>query len=124
MSRLAEVYDGGATRLSAADIAESRGFPRPMIAKILSILSQAGLVSGSPGPRGGFTLASDPGEIKVFDVFTLFERQEEVTNCPFGGGVCGGDDPCPLHERLVNVKEAMDQFLHETTFAIFHKPSQ
>jgi Rrf2 family protein len=94
-----------------------------MVAKILSILSQAGLVTGLPGPGGGFCLADDPSRIKIFDVFSIFERQEEVVNCPFGGGVCGGDDPCPLHERLTNVKDAMDQLLHETTFGIFHKPA-
>ena len=46
MGRLAEVYDGGETRLSAADVANSRGLQQPFVAKILSQLSQAGLVVG------------------------------------------------------------------------------
>ena len=124
MSRLAEVYDGGETRLSAGDIAESRGFSRPRVAKILSVLSQAGLVTGAPGPGGGFSLAADPSQIKIFDVFSIFERQEQIDICPFGGGICGGDDPCPLHERLLNVKQAMEKLLHQTTFAIFQKAAK
>ena len=32
MSRLAEVWDGGKTRLSAFEIADQRGLPRPMVA--------------------------------------------------------------------------------------------
>ena len=35
LSRLAEVWDGGRTRLSAGDIADQRGLPRAMVAKIL-----------------------------------------------------------------------------------------
>ena len=58
MSRLAEVWDGGKTRLSAFEIADQRGLPRPMVAKILTTLSQANLVTGSPGPGGGYCLSS------------------------------------------------------------------
>ncbi len=119
MSRLAEVYDGGETRLSAADIADSRGLQRPFVAKILSVLSQAGLVTGSRGPGGGCALARDPKRIKLYDVFKLFEREDDSTNCPFGGGRCGVGHPCPLHDKLVSVQKAMDRLLHETTFEGF-----
>lgn len=119
MSRLAEVYDGGTTRLSAAEIAESRGLQRPFVAKILSALSQAGLVTASRGPGGGSSLARDPRTITLYDVFRLFEREDDSDLCPFGGGVCGVGDPCPLHARLVSVQKAMDRLLHKTTFADF-----
>ena len=45
-SRLAEVFDGGKTRLNAAEIAKARGLQAPSVAKILSILSNAGIVDG------------------------------------------------------------------------------
>jgi Rrf2 family nitric oxide-sensitive transcriptional repressor len=121
LSRLAEVYDGGVTRLSAAEIAGSRGLQRPYVGKVLTALSQAGLVKGSRGPGGGFTLARPPSAITVYDVFRLFEREDSSTTCPFGGGICGVGDPCPLHDRLVAVQEAMDRVLHETTFEEFHE---
>ena len=99
MSRLAEVYDGGKTRLSATDVAEQRGMQRPFVGKILTILSQADLVSGSPGPGGGYTLARPPAQITVRDVYRLFEREENSVTCPFGGGICGvGDRPDSLGE--------------------------
>lgn len=118
---LSEVYDGGRTRLSASDIASARGFSQPIVSKVLSVLSQAGLVKGAPGPGGGFTLARDPGKISLFDVYRLFERVEKKRNCPFQGTVCGGSKPCPLHDRLDDVHAAMDRLLHETTFAAFRR---
>jgi len=124
MSRLAEVYDGGRTRLSATEIASSRNLLRPFVGKLLSTLSQAGLVQGSPGPGGGYTLARHPKEIRLYDVFRLFEREDTSTTCPFGGGVCGVGDPCPLHDRLVGLKNAVDDVLHGTTFEIFRKAYQ
>ena len=119
MSRLAEVYDESEARLSAADVADSRGLQQPFVAKILSQLSQAGLVIGSRGPGGGSALARNPKTIKLYDVFKLFERVDSDDSCPFGGGRCGVGQPCPLHDNLVAVKKAMDHLLHKTTFEVF-----
>lgn len=124
MSRLAEVWDGGRTRLSATDIAEQRGLPGPMVAKLLTALSQAGLVSGSPGPGGGYALTKPPDHIALQDVFRLFEREDTSSNCPFGGGVCGVGDPCALHDRLVGLQAMTRKLLRETTFEIFRQAHQ
>lgn len=124
MSALAEVYDNGETCLSANQIADARRLQRPRVAKVLSVLSQAGLIVGSPGPGGGFALARDPSEITIHDVFELFERDVDTRVCPFGGGICGRGKPCPLHEELSAVNEAMDQFLHATTFDKFREAYQ
>ena len=119
VSRLAEVYDGGKTRLSAKQIAESRGLQRPFLGKILSALAQAGLIEGTRGPGGGFALIHHPREITLYDVFRLFEREDNSDRCPFGGGICGSDDNCPLHDRMANVRKATDKLLQETTFDVF-----
>jgi Rrf2 family protein len=119
MSRLAEVYDDGVSRLSAVEIADSRGLQRPFVAKVLTTLSQAGLVTGSRGPGGGFTLSRHPRKILLKDVFSLFERESDSDICPFGGGVCGIGDPCPLHDKLAEVQRAVDHVLMDTTFDEF-----
>lgn len=124
MSRLAEVFDDGTTKLSAVDIAESRGLQKPFVAKVMTTLSQAGLVNGSRGPGGGFSLAKHPKEISIYDVFCLFEREDDSDVCPFGGGICGEGDDCPLHDKLTNVQETIDDVLHNTTFDVFRSAFQ
>jgi Rrf2 family protein len=124
MSRLAEVYDGGKTRLSATEIAGSRGLQKPFVSKLLSTLATAGLVTGTRGPGGGFTLTRHPKKIKLYDVFSLFEREDDSLACPFGGGVCGVGDPCPLHDKLVGVQEQMNDLLRKTTFEVFRAAYQ
>ena len=119
VSRLSEVYDGGVTRLSALEIARDRGLQGPSVAKILTTLSQAGLVGGMPGPGGGYALAKKPSEIAVRDVFSLFEREDDNTNCPFGGGVCGVGEPCAVHDKLVAVRDSLVDLLDGTTFESF-----
>ena len=118
-SRLAEVFDGGKTRLNAAEIAEARGLQPPSVAKILSVLSKAGIVDGSRGPGGGYALARPPKQIALRDIFELFERNDSSTNCPFGGGICGAGAPCAMHQELVDVQKHLDVFLDKTTLEPF-----
>jgi Rrf2 family protein len=124
MSRLAEVYDKGRTRLSANDLADARGLQRPRVAKCLASLSQAGLVSGAPGPGGGFALADHPRRIFLRNVFDLFERYRDHEICPFGGGKCGVGISCPLHDRLASVHKATNEFLDRTSFEVFRAAYQ
>jgi len=124
LSYLSEVWDGGKTRLSSVQIADNRGLPRPMVAKLLTTLSQGHLVIGSPGPGGGYALARDPKQITLRHAFDLFERVDTSHTCPFGGGICGSGDPCAMHDRLVQTKKAFDHYLNDTTFECFRVQAQ
>ncbi len=119
MSRLAELYSCESTNLvSSREIAESRNLPVPLVGKILTELSRGGLVSGSPGPGGGYRLARPPSEISLKDVVLLFERESDEP-CPFGPGWCGKKEPCPLHDSLSAMMVEFDEYLIQTTFAEF-----
>lgn len=124
LSRLAEVYDGGKTRLSSSDIARERGLQAPFVAKLLTILSQAGLVDGTPGPGGGYALAKPPSRIKLQDVYDIFERDDTSPLCPFGGGVCGVGDPCAIHDKLIGLQTALSELLKGTTLEEFRRKYQ
>jgi Rrf2 family protein len=124
MSRLAETYDDGSNRISAIDIAEVRNLQRPFVGKVLTSLSQAGLVLGSRGPGGGFTLSRPPKEITIKEIFDIFEREDDGGLCPFGGGVCGVGLNCALHDKLVKVKESVHGVLYDTTLEVFRKAYQ
>ncbi len=119
MSRLAEQYDGGRTRVSSGDIAATRNLSRPLVAKMLTTLSQAGLIRGSPGPGGGYTLTRTPSQVSLYDVAILFERDDDMRSCPFGPGWCGHDTPCPLHAPLVAHHQGLLDFLRGTHLDVF-----
>lgn len=120
VSRLAEVYDSATPpRLNSADIAKNRRLPQPVVAKVLTILSQAGIVNGSPGPGGGYWLARPPQSITLYDVVQLFERLEDNLSCPFGPNYCGSGPHCPIHFDILRLREQLISFLKTTTFARF-----
>jgi Rrf2 family protein len=120
VSFLAE-HHGDSTRLSSAQIAEGRSLPQPVVAKILTTLSAAGLISGIPGPSGGYALARNPDKITLADVVQHFEGAEESIPCPLGPGWCGTGPQCPIHNQIDELRQAADRLLGETHFGGFAK---
>jgi Rrf2 family protein len=118
MSALAESH-ADELQLSSHQIAESRNLSQPLVAKVLTVLSQAGLVHGTRGPGGGYRLARPPGEITLFDVVDLFEGHRDPSACPFGPGWCGVGDPCPLHHLLAGMSESTANQLRKANFGSF-----
>lgn len=59
--------------LSSKALAEFHGVPKEYLAKCLQLLSQAGLVNTSPGPRGGYSLARKPNKISFLDIVEAVE---------------------------------------------------
>ncbi len=119
LSLLAEIYDEGKTKLSSADIAERRGLPQPVVAKVLTIVSSLGLVDGTHGPGGGYWLKRPPGKITLLEIVEEFERQDTAIMCPFGPNWCGHGKSCPMHDTLVQMDEQWTSYLRTTTLGIF-----
>ncbi len=123
MSRLAEVYGCG-QRLSSHHIAEKRGIHQTLAAKVLTQLSQAGLVSGTRGPHGGYALTRTPAQITLLQIASVFERTDDHPACPLGQGWCGKNKRCPIHDRLVELDQQTERLLETTTLEKFQPPRQ
>ena len=120
MSCLAEHYTGeDSPRLNSRSVAELRQLSQAIVAKVLTTLSQVGLVTGAPGPGGGYSLAKEPKEITLHEIVSQFDRLEETLMCPFGPGWCGTGPQCPLHEELEELREKIATFLQQTTLERF-----
>ena len=121
MSYLAEHFEEEPFMANSADVAKARGLPQPLVAKLLTTLSQKGLVNGRPGPHGGYQLARHPSEMCLRQVVEVFERVEPDPQCPFGPGWCGVGAPCPLHDAIIEQNEQDRSFLETIRFDSFVK---
>jgi Rrf2 family protein len=70
----------GAT-LATKDLADFHGVPKEYLGKALQALSQAGIVSGNLGPRGGYRLAKAPREVAFLDVVEAVEGRRSTFAC-------------------------------------------
>lgn len=125
MSLLAEHYnEEQPQRLNSREIGKQRKLSQALVAKVLTTLSQVGLVTGAPGPGGGYTLAKPPAEITLMDVVSPFDRLDSTLVCPFGEGWCGTGPQCPLHEELESLRQRITDFLVNTKLSRFQTGAQ
>jgi Rrf2 family transcriptional regulator, nitric oxide-sensitive transcriptional repressor len=60
------------------------------LSKVMQRLTKSGMVSSRKGRGGGFTLAVDPGDIRLMDVWIALEGTFQSGSCPYM------DRGCPL----------------------------
>ena len=102
--------------LGTGQIARAARVPPGYLAKVLQSLSRAGLVSSSPGRRGGFRLLKSPDSISVLEVIDAVDPIRRITTCPLG--LPGhGEDLCPLHRRLDDAAQQMQAAFAGATIA-------
>lgn len=70
--------------LSAAAVAVKTGIPVPTVAKVMGLLTRAGLLASSRGVAGGFRLARATGAISVADIVEAVDGPIALTTCQHG----------------------------------------
>ena len=79
MMILASVPEG--KLLNSKALAEFHGVPKEYLSKCLQMLSQAGLVTTTTGPYGGYSIAKSPDKITFLDVVEAVEGKVKTFKC-------------------------------------------
>ncbi|MFC9811447.1 RrF2 family transcriptional regulator [Streptomyces virginiae] len=74
-------WSGPDRAVSAARLAAWHDLPAAYLNKQLQALARAGILTSSPGPRGGFRLARPLAAISLMDVVAAVEGPEEAFRC-------------------------------------------
>lgn len=97
-------------------IAAESQIPPNYLATVLGDLVRAGVLQGSPGRGGGFSLARRSRDIRLNEVLASFEPiLANRRPCPFGKEVCSDEDPCAAHQQWKRVRETYARFLERNT---------
>jgi Rrf2 family protein len=67
--------------LSTATLAAAFDLPPTYLNKQLQPLAKVGILTSTPGARGGFRLARDPARITLLDVVVAIEGKDEAFHC-------------------------------------------
>ncbi len=100
---------------NAETIAAATRVPPGYLSKVMRDLVVARLVSSQRGPRGGFTLTSDPRTVTVLAVVNAVDPIKRIDRCPLGN--TEHIKLCPLHSRLDSALAAVETTLAGTTLA-------
>jgi Rrf2 family protein len=103
-------------RASTEEIAARQGIPTPFLAKIISQLSLAGLVTTFRGAGGGVSLARPSSEISMLHVIEALEGPIQINHCLADGERCPRKDTCPVHDVWTKAQTDFTALLGATTF--------
>lgn len=84
--------------LNAHEIAETTGFSKNHISKVLQQLVKNNYLNSTRGPRGGFELKRRPEEISLLEIYRIIDGEIDsgtgckmhCDNCPFNDCIFGG----------------------------------
>ncbi len=97
-------------------IAEITKVPPGYLSKVLQTLRRAGLVDSKRGLGGGFTLTRPTDQMTVLDVVGAVDPIKRIETCPLRLD-SHGRELCPLHRRLDQASELVEQSFAATTIA-------
>ena len=107
-----------------AALAELNGLPAPYLNKQLQALTRAGILTSTPGARGGFTLARTPDAITVLDVVQAIDGTEGAFRCteirrqgPLGASARESRTPCQIAAVMGRAELAWRAELEAQTIA-------
>lgn len=101
---------------TARQISEITQVPAPYLSKLMQRLVRAGVVHSQRGLHGGFVLAQQPSELTIWKVVDAVEPFKRIHECPLG--IESHDSNlCPLHRRLDNAMEMVEELFRGTTIA-------
>ncbi|MGR9092458.1 MAG: Fe-S cluster assembly transcriptional regulator IscR [Gammaproteobacteria bacterium] len=108
MLDLALHYERGPVAL--AEIAERQGISQSYLEQLFSRLRKRGLVDGTRGPGGGYSLVKSSDLISVADVIDAVDENVDATRCG-GQRNCQGEQRCLTHDLWEDLSTQIRDFL-------------
>ncbi|GAB2785842.1 Rrf2 family transcriptional regulator [Amycolatopsis magusensis] len=119
---LAQLEPG--TSASTAQLAQYFDLPAPYLAKQLQALVRAGVLTATTGPRGGFRLARQAGEISLLQIVEAIDGTSAPYECreirQQGRGALPAEDcrdTCILAVKMAEAHQAWRESLAGVTLA-------
>jgi Rrf2 family protein len=102
-------------RPGTSEVAKEIEAPHFFTAKILQRLVRSGFLRSLKGKGGGFFFDTDKPSLQIINLISAIEGNKSFSGCSFGLKQCDPDNPCPLHEKYVPIKEALNKLITEET---------
>lgn len=107
--------------IPTAKLSENLDIPLPFLHQIGHSLMQAGLISASPGPKGGIRLSYLPEEISVLQIAEALEGKICLNNCLTDEDVCQKIDECTSQKMWATMQGQIINFLGDINLDILAK---
>jgi FeS assembly SUF system regulator len=111
-----------ADHLNAPCLAAQTRLPQATVAKVLKLLTRAGIVTAARGAGGGYRLAKEAEDVSVAEIVAAIDGDLALTQCTVHGdvnhpGACERDQFCSTRPHWARINAAVDHALRQITLA-------
>jgi len=110
---LALAYGDGPLQIKK--IAENQDISNKYLEQLVAMLKTAGLVRSVRGPRGGYTLARPPAQIRLDEIFVTLEGPLVAVECLEHPSFCPRCSDCMTRRLWAEMQEALLGVLRSKT---------
>lgn len=104
-------------RSNLKEISEAITSPVAFTAKILQLLVRNSIIYSIKGANGGFEMTNHMlHTLNLKQLVYAIDGDESTTSCIVGLSSCSTENPCPLHNKYVTIRNNLATMLEETTF--------
>lgn len=98
-------------RPGVAEIALEIEAPYFYVAKIFQHLAKMGFVRSLKGKGGGFFLDPNKKDLTLKELIIAIEGDELFIGCGFGLKNCDENNPCPLHQHYIIIRDEINKLV-------------
>lgn len=103
-------------RVSLKEISEKIDSPEAFTAKILQQLARNQIIISYKGPNGGFQIDEAGLEtICLNQIVDAIDGDAIYRGCGLGLHECNANEPCPLHNQFMTIRNELKKMLESTT---------
>lgn len=103
-------------RVMLKEIAREINSPEAFTAKILQQLARNKIVDSVKGPYGGFQIEKKRiDEIRLSEIVSAIDGDNIYRGCGLGLDQCNANQPCPLHDKFVDIRNNLRRMLESTS---------
>jgi len=103
-------------RVKIGEVSTKINAPEAFTAKILTSLIKRDILESKTGRFGGFHIDSKKmNSIKVSDIVFALDGDTIYRGCGLGLDECNSNQPCPMHDKFVKIREELREMLETTS---------
>lgn len=95
---------------SAKEVADSVHAPFDVMARVLQLLAQKGILRAEQGAQGGYQITRDLSKVTVHDLVTLLQGPVQIAKCLQKDEACEIHGSCNIISPIQNLNQKLNDF--------------
>lgn len=106
---------GSGEKVQLNEIAAKLKVPRHFLGKVMKKLAKEGIIQSQKGPGGGFVIRESTMTMPIIRIAAITGETAEFDSCVLKLRKCNSQNPCPMHQQVLAIRNQWLNLLSTTT---------